>query len=52
MHLVLSGDGTGVVDGVGAVDIDLTANFSAWGQPVDIPEPQNARQLDPTSSAG
>lgn len=52
VHVVLKGDGTGVVDGVGAIDLDLTAGFSDWGQPVDITEPQNARPLDPSGLGG
>ena len=47
VHLVLKADGTGVLDGVGAVDIDLTANFSAFDEPVDIQAPSNPRELDP-----
>ena len=52
VHVVLRGDGQGVLDGVGAIDLDLTAGFSDWGQPVDIPEPQNARPLDPNGLGG
>ena len=52
VHVVLRGDGAGVLDGVGAIDLDLTAGFSAWGDAVDIPEPQNARELDPDALGG
>lgn len=46
VHLVLKGDGTGVVDGVGAIDLDLTATLSAFDEPVDIQAPRDARELD------
>ena len=46
VHLVLRGDGTGVVDGVGAIDLDLTATLSAFDEPVDIQAPRDARELD------
>ena len=52
VHLVLRGTGQGVAEGVGAIDLDLTADFSAWGEAVDIPEPQNARELDPDQLGG
>lgn len=52
VHLVLRGDGRGVVDGLGAIDLDLTAGFTDWGQQVDIPEPQDARPLDPSGLGG
>lgn len=52
VHVVLRGDGRGVVDGVGAIDLDLTADFTDWGQQVDIPEPQDARPLDPSGLGG
>ena len=47
VHLVLKADGTGVADGVGKVDIDLTADFSAFDEPVDIQAPSNPQPLDP-----
>jgi hypothetical protein len=52
VHVVLRGDGRGVVDGVGAIDLDLTADFTDWGERVDIPEPQDARPLDPDALGG
>lgn len=52
VHVVLRGDGRGVVDGLGAIDLDLTAGFTDWGQQVDIPEPQDARPLDPSGLGG
>jgi hypothetical protein len=52
VHVVLKGDGTGVVDGLGAIDLDLTADFTDWGQKADIQEPQDARPLDPNSLGG
>jgi hypothetical protein len=52
VHLVLRGDGQGVVEGLGALDLDLTADFADWGDAVDIPEPQNARELDPDQLGG
>lgn len=47
VHLVLKADGTGIAEGVGAIDIDLTANFSAFDEPVDIQAPSNPQTLDP-----
>lgn len=52
VHVVLKGDGTGVVAGVGAIDVDLTADFTNWGEQVDIPEPQDAQPLDPNGLGG
>lgn len=52
VHVVLKGDGTGVVDGVGAIDVDLTADFTNWGERVDIPEPRDAQPLDPNGLGG
>lgn len=46
VHLVLAGDGSGLGAGVGAIDIDLTADLSGYGEPVDIQAPQDARVLD------
>jgi hypothetical protein len=46
VHLVLDADGSGISSTVGAVDIDLTANLSAFGDPVDITAPDDARELD------
>jgi hypothetical protein len=51
VHLVLSADG-GVVEGVGPVSVDLTANMSAWGEPVDIAAPANPRDLDVNQLGG
>jgi hypothetical protein len=52
VHAVLRGDGQGVAEGLGAIDLDLSADFSDWGEVVDIPEPQNARPLDPDAIGG
>jgi hypothetical protein len=46
VHLVLSADGSDISSTVGPVDLDLTANLSAFGDPVDITAPQDARDLD------
>jgi hypothetical protein len=46
VHLVLKADGTRLDAGVGAVDIDLTANLSAFDEPVDIQAPRDAQPLD------
>ena len=46
IHLVLEGDGSAITSTVGAVDIDLTANLSAFGDPVDITAPTGASNLD------
>ena len=46
IHLVLGADGSAISSTVGAVDIDLTANLSAFGDPVDITAPTDAQPLD------
>jgi len=48
IRLVLTGDGSalGAQSGVGAFDIDLTADLSAYGEPVDIQAPRDAQELD------
>ena len=46
IHIVMKADGTGVVAGVGAIEIDLTASLSAFDEPVDISAPRNPRDLD------
>ena len=46
IHLVLDADGSAISSTVGAVNIDLTANLSAFGDPVDITAPSNAQPLD------
>ena len=46
IHLVLQGDGSGISSTVGAVDLDLTADLSAFGDPVDITAPTGAKDLD------
>jgi hypothetical protein len=46
VHIVLKADGTGIVAGVGAIDLDLTATLSAFDEPVDIQAPRNPRELD------
>ncbi|HEX2503851.1 MAG TPA: hypothetical protein VHK00_07905 [Miltoncostaeaceae bacterium] len=52
VHLVLDVDAARVAEGVGAVSIDLTANLSAWGEPVDIAPPPNPRELDTDQLGG
>ena len=47
VHLVLKADGAGIAEGVGAIDVDLTADFSAFDEPVDIQAPDNPQTLDP-----
>lgn len=46
VHLVLDADGSGISPTVGAVDIDLTADLSAFGEAVDITAPADARELE------
>jgi LppX_LprAFG lipoprotein len=46
VHLVLGADLARVAQGVGAIDVDLTANLSAYGEPVDIQAPADPRELD------
>ena len=46
LHLVLDADGSDISPTVGAVDIDLTANLSGFGDPVDISAPSDPRDLD------
>jgi hypothetical protein len=46
VHVVLSADGTGVAQGVGAVTADITATLSDFDAPVDIPAPRDAKPLD------
>ena len=50
--MVLRADGRGSADGVGAIDLDLTANFSDWDEVADIQEPSNPRPLDPDELGG
>jgi hypothetical protein len=52
VRLDMSADGSRVAEGVGAVDIDLTANMSAFGEPVDIQAPADAQTLDPENLGG
>lgn len=52
VHLVLAGDGTGVVTGVGPLDIDLTANWSAFNEPVDVHAPANAQPFNASGLGG
>ena len=51
IHLVLSASG-GLAEGVGPVDVDLTANLSGWGEPVDIQAPANPRELNTDQLGG
>jgi hypothetical protein len=46
LHLVLEADGSAISSTVGPVDIDLTANLSAFGDPVDITAPTNPSDLN------
>jgi hypothetical protein len=46
VHLVLDADGSAISPTVGAVEIDLTATLSAFGEGADITAPDNARELD------
>jgi hypothetical protein len=52
VHLVLEADAARIVEGVRQVSIDLTADMSAWGEPVDIAAPANPRELDPDQLGG
>ncbi len=53
MHLVLGADAARIVEGVGTVRIDLTADLSAWGEPVDIAGRRpNPRELDTDQLGG
>ena len=52
VHLVLDADAARVAEGVGQVSIDLTADMSAWGEPVDIAAPANPRELDTDQLGG
>jgi hypothetical protein len=52
VHVVLSADGAGVAQGVGAVTADITATLSDFDAPVDIPAPRDAKPLDLGSLGG
>jgi hypothetical protein len=52
VHLVLDADGARIAEGVGRVEIDLTANMTEWGQPVDIQAPANPQELDTDQLGG
>jgi hypothetical protein len=52
VHVVLSADGAGVAQGVGAVTADITATLSDFDAPVDIPAPKDAKPLDLSSLGG
>jgi hypothetical protein len=52
VHLLLNADAARIAEGVGAVAIDLTADLSEWGQPVDITAPANPRELDSDQLGG
>ena len=47
IHLVLDADGSAISSTVGAVNIDLTANLSAFGEPVDITAPEQRAAARP-----
>jgi hypothetical protein len=46
VRLTLRGDGSGLGGGVGVIDLDLTADLSAYGEPVDVQAPRDAQVLD------
>jgi hypothetical protein len=46
VRLTLDADGRRLADGVGAIDLDLRADLSAFGEPVDIVAPADAQELD------
>ena len=52
VHLVLDADAARIAEGVGKVNIDLTATMSAWGEPVDIQAPANPRELNTDQLGG
>jgi lipoprotein LprG len=52
VRLVLDADAARITEGVGAVSIELLANLSAWGEPVDIAPPPNPRELDTDQLGG
>ena len=52
VHLVLDADAARIAEGVGQVNIDLTATMSAWGEPVDIQAPANPRELNTDQLGG
>lgn len=46
VHVVLVADGAKLAQGLGAINLDLTVNLSAFDEPVDITAPDDARPLD------
>lgn len=46
VHVVLAATGAKLAPGVGALDLDLTVDLSAFNEPVDITAPANAQPLD------
>lgn len=52
VHLALSANGARLAEGVGAVEIDLVADMSAFDEPVDIQAPANPQTLDPDQLGG
>ena len=52
VHLVLDADAARIAEGVGQVNIDLTATMSAWGEPVNIQAPANPRELNTDQLGG
>jgi len=46
VRLVLDADGSRLAEGVGAIDLDLTADLSAFDEPADIVAPADAQELD------
>jgi hypothetical protein len=48
VRLVLEGDASGLGGGVRTIELDLTADLSAYGEPVDIQPPRDPQDLDLT----
>jgi len=51
VHIVLKGDGTGLVEGVGPIDSTSPATLSAFDEPVDIQAPATPASSTSTSWA-
>ena len=46
IHVILAATGAKLAPGVGAIDLDLTVDLSAFDEPVDITAPANAKALN------
>ena len=46
VHVILAATGAKLAPGVGAIDLDLTVDLSAFDEPVDITAPADAKPLD------